>query len=233
MTQGPYVVTVANRKGGVGKTTLTLNLALELRLKHHRSVLVVDTDPQASCVNFAALRPEEAPLLPVVQISAPIVHRQVPVLGAAFDFVVIDAGGRDVDTFTSALKASDEILIPITPSTFDVWSSMETLRQVRRLIAEPEAPRKASIVLTQTSEVEELKKSAEDAVRLLRGVQLPLLETTISQELAWRETVWSGLGVAEFDQGKGPATRELNQLCLELGLIERAATCEAGSPAAP
>src|SRR5690349_3132201 len=109
-----FTITVAHTKGGVGKSLLATQLAAHLASLNHR-VLLVDSDRQASAAGFASLRPTDRPPLQMMQIQVPTIHRDLPVLGAAHDFVVIDVGGFDSKTLRSAVLAANLVVVPLHP----------------------------------------------------------------------------------------------------------------------
>ena len=123
------IVGVLNQKGGVGKTTLAVNLAAAFARRRKR-VLLVDADPQASALAWSSLR-EAGPLFPVVGMATRTLHRDLPALARDYDVVVIDGAPRVNELARAAILASDLVLIPIQPSPFDIWASADTVRLVR------------------------------------------------------------------------------------------------------
>jgi chromosome partitioning protein len=107
------IIGVLNQKGGVGKTTVAVNVAAVLA-KHSR-VLVVDADPQGSALAWSAAR-EAPPIFPVVGLAKPTLHRDLPELSKDYSRVVIDGAPRVTDLTRSAIMASDLIVIPVQPS---------------------------------------------------------------------------------------------------------------------
>jgi AAA domain len=79
----PMIIGVLNRKGGVGKTTIAINVAATLAVAGVRVVLV-DADPQASALSWSSLR-ERDPLFAVVGMARPTLHRELPGIAAKFD----------------------------------------------------------------------------------------------------------------------------------------------------
>src|SRR3954470_9987290 len=127
------ILTIGNIKGGVGKTTLAVNLAI-LRALAGRDVLLVDGDEQGTAVSFTDLRNEElgAPGYTAVGLQGAAVRTQVRQLASKYADIVIDVGGRDTGSLRAALTVSDKLLVPVQPRTFDVWA----LDQVAALVAE-------------------------------------------------------------------------------------------------
>jgi chromosome partitioning protein len=115
------IVGLLNQKGGVGKTTLSVNLAASLARSGAR-VLLIDADPQGSALDWAAAR-DGVPLFPVVGLPRPTVHKEIGALGYGYDHIFIDGPPRVTDLARSALLAADVVLIPVQPSPYDIWAA--------------------------------------------------------------------------------------------------------------
>ena len=115
------VISVLNQKGGSGKTTIATHLARAIQLKGF-SVLLVDSDPQGSSRDWAAVN-EENPV-PVVGIDRPTIERDLKRI-AEKDYVIIDGAPQAADLAISAIKASDIIIIPVQPSPYDIWATSD------------------------------------------------------------------------------------------------------------
>ncbi|MEM9596875.1 MAG: ParA family partition ATPase [Acidobacteriota bacterium] len=219
MAEAPTpVLAVANTKGGVGKSTLATNLAAEAA-RAGESVLLVDTDPQASATLFAATRGEDRPGFRVVQMTKPILHREVPALAAPFDLAVIDTGGRETATFRSALASAHRVLVPITPSAYDIWASEDVFSMLDELMT-TRTDLAASVVLNQVIPRTRIAQDALDALEELAEEQgIGLLETRLHGRVAWKMAASRGLSVAEHEP-RGAAAAELRALCAELGLFD-------------
>src|SRR6478752_3490034 len=123
------IIGVLNQKGGVGKTTITINLAA-VYAQQRRRVLVVDADPQASAMAWSAAR-ALPPLFPVIGGAKPTLHKDMPELSREYHVTIIDGAPRVNELGRSAIMASDMVLIPIQPSPYDVWASAEIVQLVR------------------------------------------------------------------------------------------------------
>jgi len=210
------ILAVANSKGGVGKSTLATNLAAEAA-GAGLQVLLVDTDPQASSTLFASARPEDRPAFRVVQMTKPILHRELPELSKPYDLAILDTAGRESNTFRSALTAAHKVLVPITPSAYDVWASEDVFTVVDEIAATRDAF-ESMVVVNQVIPRTVIARDALDALDELVGEQdARLLETRICSRVAWKMSAREGLAVTEWEP-KGAAAAELRALSRELGV---------------
>jgi chromosome partitioning protein len=118
------IITIGGIKGGTGKTTISVNLAVELAIAG-KEVLLVDADDQGTATDFAILRNqqgEEIASYTSIQLSGKSVREQVIKLKNKFDYIVIDTEGRDTTSQRAALSVSDVLLVPLAPRSFDVWT---------------------------------------------------------------------------------------------------------------
>jgi len=210
------VLAIANQKGGVGKSSLAVNLAVELTLSN-QSILLVDADPQASAAQFAAARDEDRPSFATVQLAKPILHREIPKIGQSYDVVLIDVGGRDSPTLRSALVAADSILIPLGPSAADLWASqdvfslLDEIRVARTFKAWTLFTRMVAGTVVAREALEELMALAEE-----HGFSH--LESVLHSRVAWPRAFGEGLSVSELEPN-GSAAQELRSLCRETALL--------------
>jgi len=202
------VVSVLNRKGGVGKSTITCQLGRALQLEG-LDVLIVDTDAQGTASDWAESQEEvDTPL--VVKIDRATLDRDVPKAGKNYDVVLVDGAAKAERMNVSAVKASDLVLIPMQPSAVDIWpvKEMVDIIQARQEITgRPEARFVISRAITGTN----LAESITDAVS---GLGVPLLEARTHQRVAYAEAM--GLGLSVLDIGADKATREIKKMAREV-----------------
>jgi chromosome partitioning protein len=127
------ILVVGNTKGGVGKTTVAVNLAV-LRAAAGRDVLLVDGDEQGTASLFTQLRADTLgqPGYTSVVLQGAAVRTQVRQLASKYQDIIIDVGGRDTGSLRAALTVADAVLVPVQPRSFDVWA----LDQVAALVKE-------------------------------------------------------------------------------------------------
>lgn len=115
------IVAVLNTKGGVGKTTAALNLAVGRALQG-RDVLAVDGDRQGSLIAALGNR-DGVPTVATAHYSdGQILRQQVALAKSRYQDIIIDAGGRDNTALRAAMLLADLVLIPFQPRSFDVWA---------------------------------------------------------------------------------------------------------------
>ena len=186
------IISFLNQKGGVGKTTLAIHTAVGVALAGHKVVLV-DADPQASALDWLASR-EAEPLFPVVGMPRPVLHRQVPDLAGGCDLLVIDGPPSLTDITRSAMVASDLVLIPVTPSPYDVWAAGELVRRVEEVrILRPHLA--AHFVISRKIVGTAIGRDVEAA--LAEWPSVPVLPAMVSQRVVFAETAAAGSTAVE------------------------------------
>lgn len=188
------IIGLLNQKGGVGKTTLSVNLAAALALQGRR-VLLVDADPQGSALAWSALRQAD-PLFPVVGMAKPTLHRDLPDLAKSYDIAVIDGAPRVNELGRATILASDIVLIPVQPSPYDVWASVETVRLVR----EAQQFRKeirASFIINRRIAKTAIGRDVSSALSQFEDV--PVLDISIGQRVIFAESL-QPLAMIDFEK---------------------------------
>jgi len=208
------IIGVLNRKGGVGKTTVAINVAAMLAVAGGR-VLLVDSDPQASAVSWSVVRDRD-PLFKVLAMPRPTLHRELPCLAKNFDVVLIDGAPGVNEVGRAAILASDLVLIPVQPSPYDVWAAADTVRLIREACRFRSHLRGAFIVNRKIVNTA-IGHQATLALAQFGGV--PVLETALSQRVIYAESAAVGLSVIETAPNS-EAAREMGHLAKQI-LVEK------------
>ncbi len=206
------IVGVLNQKGGVGKTTIAVNLASHWAMAGHRALLV-DADPQGSSLAWSAAR-ERDPLFPVVGMAKPSLHRDLPALAAAYDHVVIDGAPRANELARSAILAADLVLIPVQPSPYDVWAAADIVQLVREAQGFKPSLRAAFVVNRQVAKT----AIGRDVAAILEPFAFPVLDATLRQRVIYAESAAQGLSVPEAAP-RSEAAREVAALARALASL--------------
>jgi len=195
------IVSVASTKGGVGKSTIAVNLAVEAS-RSGRRVLLVDSDIQGSSVAFRAAREKDD--IQAMSIITPTLHRDLAAF-KEFDLIVVDVGGRDTGVFRSALLAADLAVIPVLPSQYDIWAAGDNVETIRD--ARVYKDFKPYFLFNQVISGTKISQEAEDALKEIIGENgIKLLQTQLYARVAYKTSIARGLGVSEYEpQGKAAA----------------------------
>lgn len=204
------ILTVGGIKGGSGKTTLSINIAVSRSLKKER-VLLVDADDQKSTLLWS----EQRSLLnlknkiTVVQLTGSSILSQVTEMVKDYDQVIIDVGGRDTASQRAALLVCDIFLTPFRPRSLDIW----TLEKLNMLLQEAMTIRpnlKAFSIVNQADPRGSDNKETQKILKEISG--LISLPSPLCQRKVFSNSITDGLGVLEFEPVDIKAKKELKKL---------------------
>lgn len=200
---------VLNQKGGVGKTTLSVNLAAEFARAGSR-VLLIDADPQGSALDWAAARQTDS-LFSVIGLPRATIHKEISQVGKGYDVIFIDGPPRVTELARSAIMASDLILIPVQPSPYDIWAADEVVKLISEAQIYKEGLKSAFIINRKIVNTA-IGRDAEEA---LSAYNVPVMSTAIGQRVIFAEAASQGLGIFEVSQNS-TATREIEAAVKEI-----------------
>jgi chromosome partitioning protein len=203
------IFALLNQKGGVGKTTLAVHVATALA-RRRRRIILVDADPQGSALDWSANRQAE-PLFPVIGLSRPNLHKEVPTHASQYEDVVIDGPPRVNELTRSALLAADMVLIPVQPSPYDVWAAKEIVDLFQEAVVFKEKLKAAFVVNRKIVNT----AIGRDVVEALAGYNLPVFAAFVCQRVSFAESAARGSTVLE-DSPEGQAATEIEAVVNEL-----------------
>jgi chromosome partitioning protein len=203
-------IAIISQKGGAGKTTLALHLAVAAE-QAGQPAAVIDLDPQASATGWGDHRGRDKPAVASSQAA-----RLDQVLGAAHKagaaLALIDTSPHSENTALAAARAADLILIPCRPAILDLRAINSTI-DLAKLAARP-----AVVVLNSVPPRGSLGEDADSAIGVY-GIEV--CPVRIGQRAVFIHALTEGLTALEYEpEGKG--AREIRQLykwmCRQVGL---------------
>jgi chromosome partitioning protein len=205
------IVTVGNTKGGVGKTTLALNLAIA-RAIAGRDVWLIDGDRQGTAQTALTIR-AEAGRTPAIACSqyadGATLRAQVQKMGPKFQDIVIDAGGRDSTALRAALVLSDVLVVPFAPRSLDVWA----LADICSLIDEARAVRDGLRCFAVLNGADSVGQDNTDAVDALADFpQLTYLDTPVRRRKPIANAAGQGMAAMEMTPKDAKSVEEMTAL---------------------
>jgi len=210
------------QKGGTGKTTLALSLAVAAEAAG-LSVLVVDLDPQASACRWGDRRTTDTPAVIDAQ-PARLAAALAKAAQAGVDLAIVDTPARVEQAALEAAKAADLVLIPCKPSILDI----ETIRTTAELVGGRSA-RPPMVVLNAVPAQGSRHAQAAEAVA---GIGLSVAPVPIGQRVAFEYATQAGQAVTEYEPD-GRAADEVRQLYTSIRRILDTSTDHADDSSAP
>ena len=207
------IVTVGNTKGGVGKTTVALNLAIA-QARAGRDVWFIDGDRQGTAQAAIALRAEAERAPAIACATYPdgsTLRSQVLHQTGNFADIIIDAGGRDSGALRAALMLSDVLLVPFHPRTYDVWALDDMAALVEEACAVRDGLR-VKAVLNCADPGNRSKDNIEAAAAVGELERFEYLPTPLRRRKAFANAAGAGLSVLELTPPDRKAITELNAL---------------------
>jgi chromosome partitioning protein len=197
-----------NQKGGVGKSTLSQNVADCLSRLGQR-VLLIDADKQGTSSDWASLRTESR--FSVVSMARENMALDAMKIAADYDFTLIDGPPHADAISRSCIVASDLVIVPIEPGGASRWSSELTVSQLKEA-QQFKTTIKCGFVVSRKITGTVLGR---DARAMASDVGIPMFETEIEQRIAYAEALTLGKTVFEWG-GNTAAVREIQALTHEL-----------------
>ena len=201
------VITIAQQKGGAGKTTLAAQLAVAFAADGKR-VALVDIDPQASLADWHRLRNGAQVRYPLdmSEVAGYRVSTELSRVKSSHDIVIVDSPPHAETEAKLAIRAANLVLVPVQLSPMDIWATGPTVQLARAagvpvLLVLNRVPSRANIVQIMRAQLAEQ--------------ELPVAQATIGNRVAFAESMLEGLTVLESDP-RSAAAMEIEALKQEI-----------------
>jgi len=207
------VITIAQQKGGTGKTTLAVHLALAFIKYHNLKIAIIDTDPQGSLGKWFMIRTEK-------NISnTNLTFKTASLWGAQYeskslkkdhDIIIIDTPPKIESDARPAIEAADLVLIPVAPSHVDFWATEAIIDIAKK------AKRK---ILIQINRANHRSKLISQTLEYINSLKVKATDTLIGHRQIFVSSMGIGKTAVE-KQRSGKAIEEIkdisNQILLEI-----------------
>jgi chromosome partitioning protein len=206
---GGKVVTVAQQKGGAGKTTLAVHLAAYWA-QSGRNVAAVDIDPQGSFTHWTELRfaarPHQGLGFGFAKLSGWRLPHELDRLAREHDVVVVDSAPHAQTDSRTAIRYSHLVLVPVQPSPMDLWATLPTLELARA------EKRRAMLVINRMPPRSLL---AAEMAQKLSQIDAVVASIVLGNRTGYAASLGQGLGVTEAEPGS-VAAQEIARLADEV-----------------
>lgn len=202
------VITLVNQKGGCGKSTAVINIALGLALAGRR-VVILDTDPQRS--SFDTIKVRNDTLIHVIATYTNL-YQILEKCKSLYEYVVIDTPPHIEAVVSTAILCSDLAIIPVQDSPLDIRSTKTTvdlIHKAKKLNPELMAFFLLSRIQPRTVLAKELSEV------LQQRYNFNILKSYISNRVAYKHSLIYGKSASELSN-KDPATKEIAALINEI-----------------
>jgi chromosome partitioning protein len=209
------IISVVNQKGGVGKTTVAINLAAMLK-RNNFNLVLLDADPQGSATQWHDV--EENQAIEVIHHPDPVRPTDIEALLQRYDHIVIDAPPAIGEISRSVLTVSDLTIVPLSPSPLDIWSCWGTLEMISEVQREnPDL--KAQLLVSRKIPGTRVGREAREAMEVF---ETEIFQSELCQRVAYVDSMTSGVSVMQYAPGS-KAMREIEGLFEEIspGMLGR------------
>ena len=199
------VITICQQKGGTGKTTLAVHLALAFAKLHNLKIAIIDTDPQGSLGKWFVVRTEKK------VSNENLTFKTASLWGAQYesktlkkdhDIVIIDTPPKIESDARPSIEAADLVLIPVTPSHVDFWAT-EAIIEI--------AKKAGKKIFIQINRANERSKLVKKTYEYINSINVKSTNTLIGHRQIYASSMGEGKTAIE-KQKKSNAVEEIKKL---------------------
>ena len=217
------VITIASTKGGVGKSTLAVNLSAQFAKQGH-DVALLDADPQGSAFKWNTVRQSvidagiELPPIFTASVQGQTLLDLSKEKSDQGYCVFIDSAGVDNQSTRSALVRSDYVLMIAAPSTLDLWELGALLKAIDGLGKVQKRDVPVFLLFNKVSTHPNVKSVADAHEFMKESLIFPThtLETVVKDRIVYQHAIRDGMGVVEHKPVNRDARYEMRKLSDEL-----------------
>jgi len=202
------IISFVNQKGGVGKSTMAINLTACLARRHPR-LLLIDTDPQSSVVQWQSV--ENNITFDVKHHPRIMTHNDVNNLSKGYEHLVIDAPPVMGEIIQSILILSDLAIVPVGPSPLDLWSSEETIKMIGD-VRKKNRNLEAKFLINRKIPGTRVGGKLREALKIFN---MGIFQTEICQRVVYVEALIYGVSVIQYAP-KSKGAMEFMSFCKEV-----------------
>ena len=208
------ILAISNLKGGVGKSTIAQNVALQFALKGV-TVCIADTDTeQKTSAKWATLRDSGALSVPVYTISPDKVSQEILALKQKFDIVIVDGTPALTELTTRIIILSDLVVVPILPGGGDIWALENFLERYKEAKVTKESYGGNVDIAVVVNRYNDRTTLDREVVNAIKEFDIKILNTKITNRVSYREATISGISVHDTKDEK--AKQEIEELTKEI-----------------
>lgn len=195
------IISITNLKGGSGKTTISIHLAVSLKQRGFRTC-ILDTDhEQRSSMKWSSDRSEDAIHIPVYGMEIKQIVKEVNKIKQDHDVVIIDGAPKLQDHAENLMVVSDIVIIPMKPSILDFRSTEEFIKSFRKVKTLKEMQNMGLQGCVVITDADERTLSFRDIKEAVEGLEEGVF-FTIPSLVAYKDAIQNGEGVTEYDKGR-------------------------------
>ena len=196
------IIAISNLKGGVGKSTIAQNVAVQLAQKGSK-VCIADTDTeQKTSTKWSSLRDSELLSVPVFTISPDKVSQEILALKQKFDIVIVDGTPALTELTTRIIILSDLVIVPILPGGGDIWALENFLERYQEAKVTKESYGGKVQIAVVVNRYNDRTTLDREVVIAIQDFGIPIFNTKLTNRVSYREATISGISIHDSKDEK-------------------------------